>query len=328
MEQDPSERITESSSSIEFPPELLRQTWFLAGPTASGKTSVAIELAQRIEAEIVSLDSMSLYRGMDIGTAKPTTAEQQQITHHLIDVLEPNAEFSLAEYVSAARDACIAIQARGKTPLFVGGTGLYLRAILRGVFSGPPADWAFRDELQSQLEQYGIGWLHECLRSVDPVSADTLHPNDTRRVIRALEVHHLTGIPLSGQQRQQPLEESLRPPHVYWLSPPRAWLRPRIDRRAAEMLQQGLVEEVRQLLAKFKSLSRTASQALGYREVIEHLNGDRDLAESLTLIQTRTRQFAKRQHTWFRNLVECHEFEFSGKETPSELAEQISSLSL
>ncbi|MDA1013913.1 MAG: tRNA (adenosine(37)-N6)-dimethylallyltransferase MiaA [Planctomycetota bacterium] len=323
MERDRIEPVAACAESIQFPSELLRQTWFLAGPTASGKTSVALELATRINAEIVSLDSMSLYRGMDIGTAKPSISDRNRVPHHLIDVLDPNEEFSLAEYVSAARVACESIQARGKTPLFVGGTGLYLRGVLRGVFSGPPADWDFRHSLQSQLQVHGIAWLHEQLRAVDAASAETLHPNDTRRVIRALEVQHITGTPLSSQQHQQPLSAADRPPHVYWLSPPRAWLRKRIDQRAEDMIRQGLVEEVRQLSATCDALSRTAGQALGYREVIEHLNGARNLAESVTLIQNRTRQFAKRQHTWFRNLVECREVEIIGTESPRQLAEQL-----
>lgn len=303
--------------------ETLKQCWFLAGPTAAGKSDVAVELARRKNAEIVSLDSMSLYRGMDVGTAKPTLRLRQIVPHHLIDVLEPHEEFSVAQYVSAAGSVADEILARGRTPLFVGGTGLYLRSVLRGVFEGPSADSTLRRALEAEAVHLTPDERHARLRSVDPLSAGRIHPHDIRRIIRALEVHASTGRPLSEQQRQAPLPPDRRPRSVFWLSPPRAWLYDRINRRVEKMFEEGLLEEVRGLLAAPRPLSRTAGQALGYREAIDHLEGRASLEATVAKIQTRTRQFAKRQHTWFRHLEECRPIEMSGDETPAELAERL-----
>jgi len=307
---------------MKFDADLLRRCWFLAGPTASGKSAAGVELAERIGAEIVALDSMSLYQGMDIGTAKPEAALRARVPHHLLDLIGPSEEYSLAEYVQAAETTCRGIVSRGKTPLFVGGTGLYLRAILRGVFEGPSADWELRERLQSEANEHGDESLHARLQVVDPVLAAKLHPRDTRRVIRALEVFELTGRPHSEQQQQTPLPESERPRHVYWLSPDRAWLSSRIDRRVTEMFDAGLVDEVRRLRAG-SALSRTARQALGYAEVLAHLAGETSLDATIVLVQQHTRQFAKRQHTWFRHLVECHAVPIAGMESPADIASLI-----
>lgn len=322
----------------EFDPELLEKYRFLAGPTGCGKSEIAVALAKRIDAEIVALDSMSLYRGMDVGTAKPSRAAQECVPHHLIDVIEPHEQFSVAQYLDAARAVCRDVVDRGRTPLFVGGTGLYLRAILRGVFEGPPADWTFRRKLEAEAASRPPGYLHHRLSEVDPASAARLHEGDTRRLIRALEVFHLTGRPLSVQQTQFPLPPERRPRRVDWLSPPRRWLYDRIDRRVEAMIDAGLVDEVRRLLAASEpdskspvgipdsqspALSRTARQALGYKEIIAHLDGELTLDEAVALIQQRTRQFAKRQHTWFRNLPECTEVRITGAETAEELAERL-----
>jgi tRNA dimethylallyltransferase len=311
-----------------FPTELLTQCWFLAGPTAAGKTAVGITLAERIGAEIVCLDSMTLYRGMDIGTAKPTADEQARCPHHLLDILEPHQEYSVAEYLAAAETVCRQIVQRDRTPLFVGGTGLYLRSLLRGVFEGPPANWAIRQRWEAELARQGESWLRDQLAQVDPVTADRLHPRDVRRVIRALEVHEVTGKPLSELQIQPPLPEHLRPQHVYWLSPPRNWLYRRIDDRVVAMAAQGLLQEVLALTRLARPLSRTARQALGYKEILDWLEtldppANELPPEVVSEIQVRTRQFAKRQHTWFRNLEECRAVEITGSETPGEIAERI-----
>lgn len=303
--------------------ELLRRCWFLAGPTASGKTAVGIELARLIDAEIVSLDSMTLYRRMDIGTAKPTPAERADAPHHLLDILEPWEEFAVADYLAAAERVCRDITARGKTPLFVGGTGLYLRSLLRGVFAGPPADWAFRRRIDAASREHPPDWLHARVQAVDPDTAARLHPSDRRRLIRALEVFHLTGTPLSRQQQEQPLPAKARPVHVFWLSPPRDWLYERINHRVDRMLAAGLVEEVAALLADPRGFSRTASQALGYKEIIAHLREGVPLDESIERLKARTRQFAKRQHTWFRNLEECREVPITGSETAARIASRL-----
>jgi tRNA dimethylallyltransferase len=322
----------------QIPTEQLRKCVFLGGPTAAGKTDLSLELAERLgPTEILSLDSMCIFRGMDIGTAKPEAEVQKRLPHHLIDLREPHEEFSVADYIAAAREAVAAILERGATPLFVGGTGLYLRSVLRGVFEGPPADWSIRERLQKLADDAATKgdhyWLMRQLEKVDPDSALRLHPNDQRRLIRALEVFEVTGKPLSQQQQQPPLAAGDRPEHVYWLSPPRDWLHDRINRRVELMLERGLVDEVRRLVKRPQPIAQTAAQGLGYKEVIDALGGDperslaaQQVAELTEVIQSRTRQFAKRQHTWFRNMEECQELEITGAETPAELADRIARL--
>lgn len=308
--------------------EVLQNCWVLAGPTAAGKSAVALDLAELIGAEIVALDSMTLYRGMDIGTAKATRADQARVPHHLLDVIEPHQEFSVAEYLSAADRVCREIRQRGRIPLFVGGTGLYLRSLLRGLFEGPSADWDLRHRLEAAEQSGGAGTLHRRLQNVDAESASWLHANDQRRIIRALEVFELTGSPLSELQRQAELPPELRPRNVYWLEPPRDWLYQRIDQRVVQMVAAGLVDEVAALRTLPEGLGRTASQGLGYKEILEYLAGRISLEDSIELIQTRSRQFAKRQHTWFRNLPECHAVAISGTETPLVLAERLLAISV
>jgi len=308
---------------MKLPLDILRQCRFLAGPTACGKTEVGLVLAERWNAEILSLDSMAVYCGMDIGTAKPTAAQRHRVRHHLIDLVEPHEEFSVAEYLAAAAEACRDVLSRGRMPLFVGGTGLYLRSLLRGVFSGPPADWAFRNRLKTEAAEHGPVYLHDLLRQRDPAAAEKLHPHDQRRLIRALEVMEVTGRPFSEQQQQPALPPEKRPDVVVWLSPPRRWLHQRINRRVDEMIDRGLVDEVRGLLQRQPPLGRTARQGLGYKEVVEHLENGLPKDVMIDRIQTRTRQFAKRQCTWFRNLEECRPVEMTGSESPVELAERI-----
>lgn len=299
--------------------ERLQQCWFLAGPTACGKSQLALELAPRINAELISMDSMAIYRGMDIGTAKPSIADQARAVHHLIDVIDPSQEFSVAEYVQAAIGCVDDILDRDRTPVFVGGTGLYLRSLLRGVFEGPPADPQVRGHLEREIERNGPQALHDQLRQKDSVTAERLHPNDTRRVVRALEVFELTGQPLSAQQQQPPRLTETHAAHIYWLSPPRDWLYERINRRVDQMLAAGLLDEVRRLIERPEGLSQTARQALGYKELIEFLNNDRPWDAAVDMIKTRTRQFAKRQHTWFRNLEECCELPIQDGESSEQI---------
>jgi len=294
----------------------------LTGPTASGKTAAAVAVAQRLGAEIISLDSMAIYRGMDIGTAKPSVAEQGGVPHHLIDIIEPHQEFSVAQYLSAAEQTVREIVARGRTPLFVGGTPLYLKALLRGIFEGPPADWELRRELENFAEREGNEALHRRLAEVDPESARRLHLEDRRRVIRALEVFEKTGQRISELQQQferaRPAEEC----RVFTITWPREQLVERIDRRVDAMFAAGLVDEVRDLLKESGAFGRSAGQAVGYREVLEHLRGERGIAETIELVKLRTRQFAKRQMTWFRSLSECRQLPGGGE--PGNVAESIS----
>jgi len=308
---------------MNFPTELIKQCWFLAGPTAVGKTATSLALAQQINAEILSMDSMAIYRYMHIGTAKPDQSEQSEVPHHLLDLIEPHQDFSMAEYCEAALKAAQDVVSRGRVPLFVGGTGLYLRAILRGTFDGPAADWELRKQLQQTVDEHGAEQLHHQLMAVDPVIAKRLHVNDQRRIIRALEVHTLTGVPLSQQQNNNPLPLADRPNTIVWLDPPRDWLRDRIDRRVDLMMEAGLMEETERVLNMDPAPGRTARQALGYRELIDHLENGVPLDDSVDLIRVRTRQFAKRQHTWFRNLEECRPISIGGTETTEQLSARI-----
>ncbi|MFH1267959.1 MAG: tRNA (adenosine(37)-N6)-dimethylallyltransferase MiaA [Planctomycetota bacterium] len=295
----------------------------MTGPTAGGKTGVGVELAGRIGAEIVSMDSMALYRGMDIGTAKPTAAERRTVRHHLVDVVEPHQEFSLAQYVEDAARSVAEIKGRRREALFVGGTPLYLKGLLRGIFQGPPADWDFRRRLEDEARREGPDYLHRRLAEVDPVAAKRLHPNDTRRLVRALEVHEKTGQPISRLQEQFESGRSAEACRVFVLDWPTAQLNRRINRRVDAMFAAGLVEEVRGLLEGPHPPGKTAAQAVGYREVIEHIEGKRGLAETIELVKTHTRQFAKRQRTWFRSLSECRSMPVEDPIDPAEVARRI-----
>jgi tRNA dimethylallyltransferase len=286
-------------------PEAFGRALVLSGPTASGKSQLALEVAEALGAEVVAMDSMTLYRGMDVGTAKPTPEERRRVPHHLVDVLEPWQPASVAWWLEQATDCCKEIEARGKTALFVGGTGLYLKALLFGLFDGPPADEALRARLAEEAERTGPEALHARLAAIDPTSAQRLSPNDVRRAIRALEVWELTGQPLSAWQTQWGKELAPSAPRCVWLERPREELYRRINARVEAMVAGGLIEEARALRALPRPLGREASQAVGYREAFEHLDGRLALADVVRAIQTRTRQLAKRQLTWFRHLPGC-----------------------
>jgi tRNA dimethylallyltransferase len=301
----------------------LLDCWYLTGPTASGKSSVAVELARLIEAEIVSMDSMALYRRMDIGTAKPTEAERRAVPHHLVNIIDPHEEYSLAQYIEAAHRCVADISRRRKNALFVGGTPLYLKGLLRGIFQGPPADWDFRRQFQREAQLQDPAWLHRRLEDVDAAAAAKLHPNDTRRLIRALEIFHLTGRPISELQRQFDVGAAADRCRVFVLDHPRQELHARIDRRVDKMFENGLIGEVQGLLADANPPGKTARQAVGYREVIEHLEARHDLSETIELVKLHTRQLAKRQCTWFRSLSECRLVPLGGNIDAAVVASQI-----
>jgi tRNA dimethylallyltransferase len=260
----------------------------LVGPTASGKSRAAIPVASALDAEIISLDSMLLYRGMDIGTDKPR--ETGGVPHHLIDLLDPKERFDVRRYIDLAEEAIASIRGRGRRALVVGGTGLYLMALLKGLFEGPRCNVPLR----AQLAQVDAAELHRRLSAVDPGTAKGLHPNDRRRITRALEVLEATGKPLKEQQTQ--FEGPDRHPSIVagirW---PRARLAERIRERVAGMFDRGLVDEVRAL-----DLGPTASQAVGYKEVLQALRGEYDLAEARRLVERNTLRLARRQETWFK----------------------------
>ncbi len=300
--------------------------WYLTGSTAAGKTGVGLELARLLDAEIISLDSMAIYRGMDVGTAKPTADQRRQAPHHLLDLIDPHEEFSVSQYVDAAHAAIRDIRGRGRQVLFVGGTPLYLKAMLRGIFQGPPADWTFREQVEEEVRDVGLAALHERLRQVDPLSAAKLHPNDKRRIIRALEVYKLTGQPISHLQTQFDEGTPAERCKVFVLQWPRDVLHRRIDARVGRMFALGLVQEVQRLLDRHGTLSRTAAQAVGYREVIAQLHGEQNLTETIELVKFRTHQFARRQETWFRSLSECRPVPQEDHLTPPEVAKRIAAL--
>ena len=272
----------------------------LLGPTAVGKTEIAIQLAQRLNAEIVSVDSRQIYRQMDIGTAKPTFEEQQAARHHLIDCVDISQSFSVADYQSVADAAIADIQNRGKRVLLVGGAGLYFRAIVDGLFEGPGANPALRKRLEAEAAQNGVDSLHKRLQTCDPASADRIHPNNLVRVIRALEVYELTGTPMSELQQQWHPEKQRYPFIAFGLTMPRALLYRRIEQRVDVMLANGLIAEVESLLAAGYARDSVALQSFGYRELIAYLDGDCTYLEAISQLKQNTRRFAKRQLTWFR----------------------------
>lgn len=278
----------------------------IAGPTGVGKTGIAIELAERINGEIVGADSMQIYRGMDIGTAKPTREEQARVPHHLIDIRSPDEDFSVAEYVEAAAAAIAEIAQRRKMPILVGGTGMYIEKLLYGLFEGPGRDETFRQEIVEFADAQGNLALHHRLQQIDPAAAQRLHPNDRTRIIRALEVHHLTGSPISAFQ-----QEALTPEHCRYLTmfcvitAERDELYARINARVEGMIAAGLVEEVQGLYRQGFHQDFAPLKSLGYKEIGEFLAGKCDLPSAIELIQRNTRHYAKRQLTWFRKYADA-----------------------
>ncbi len=265
---------------------------------------------------------MTLYRGMDIGTAKPTLAEQGGIPHHLIDMIDPWEPTSVSQYREWSKAAVDEVQRRGKHALFVGGTALYLKALLRGLFHGPGADVELRQGLEQVAEEHGDSALHHRLAALDPIAAARLHPHDRRRVIRALEVFELTGTPISTLQAEhdQPAPARVQ---VFALELPRANLHDRINRRVLRFFEMGLVEEVRGLLAADRPMCPVAAEGIGYREVIAMLEGRASLNETIERVQARSRQFAKRQVTWFRGLAEVRTVSIGVDEDAETIAQRI-----
>jgi tRNA dimethylallyltransferase len=283
-------------------------------------------IARELNAEIISLDSMAVYRGMDIGTAKPSAQERAAVPHHLIDVATPDEEYSVAQYLDAAHAAIAAIRGRDREVLFVGGTPLYLKALLRGLFEGPPANWELREQIEREAAVVGGHALHARLEQLDPLAASAIHPNDTRRLIRALEVYRSTGMPISHQQLEFDDGRPADACRVFVLRRPREEQHGRINARVEEMLARGLVDEVRKLTSNGRPLGRTAGQAVGYREVVDYLTGAYDEAEMTAKIKARTRQFAKRQGVWFRSLSECTFVDLEAHEDAESIARRLIAL--
>ncbi|HLV61343.1 MAG TPA: tRNA (adenosine(37)-N6)-dimethylallyltransferase MiaA [Fredinandcohnia sp.] len=268
----------------------------VVGPTASGKTALALELARRIPLEVISCDSQAVYRGMDVGTAKPTPEERAEVAHHLVDVAAIGEDFSVARYIEIADAAIAGVRARGKLPLVVGGTGLYLRALLFGIVEAPPKDEALR----ARLEALGGPALHRRLEEVDPEAAARIPPGDLVRLVRALEVYELTGKPISEHHRAHVQKARYRA-LVLGVTPPRAELYRRVDERAVKMVEAGLFEETRRL-AKEPAARAHLRKVIGYAEALEVLEGKMGEAEAIARIQQAQRHYAKRQLTWFRKM--------------------------
>ena len=272
----------------------------IVGPTASGKSDLALGLAVRLGGQIISADSMQVYRGLDIGTAKPPESAQRLVPHHLIDIAEPGQDFSMGEFVRLARGAVEAISAQGQLPIVVGGTGLYVRALLRGIFEAPGRDERLRRRLRGIAQRRGLEALHRMLARVDPDTASRLPSSDPQRIVRALEVYVLTRRPLSAHFREGGFGPELYRNVKLGIDLPRGVLYQRIDERVGRFAREGLIEEVRRLLGSGCPVEANAFKALGYREALEVLEGRLSEGEALELIRRNTRRYAKRQLTWFR----------------------------
>ena len=286
---------------------------FLAGPTAVGKSEIALCLAERLGGEIVSADSMQVYRGLDIGTAKPQSAERARVPHHLIDICDLTENFDAAQFVRLAQKAVGEIQSRNKVPIFCGGTGLYFKAYLSGLGEAPGTN----SELRAELEAAPFESLLRELRERDPAAYEKIDRQNPRRVIRAVEVIRLTGKKFSEQKAEwKSKAQSPKSKNFFAFARQPADLHARISARVDEMFRRGLVAETEQLLKHSLGQNKTAMQAIGYRQVVEHLRGERPLAETTELVKSRTRQFARRQLTWFRRQLDPEWIELKPDEPP------------
>ena len=295
----------------------------ICGPTASGKTALSVALAQQLHTEIISADSMQIYRGMDIGTAKPTEAERCGVPHHLLDICDPGEPFSVARYVELADAAAQDILRRGMIPVVAGGTGLYMDALIEcSTFTGDETDRSIREKYQRMAAEQGNIAVHECLRRVDPEGATRLHPNNLKRVIRALEVYEQTGMTLDAfnrlHKRPAPKYQAIK---IGVCPAERQVLYERIDKRVDQMLADGLLDETRRLLER-GALAGTAAQAIGYKELLGFLQGEQPLEECVALLKQRSRNYAKRQLTWLKRDDNIHWIYYNrGEELPLVLQE-------
>lgn len=294
----------------------------IVGPTATGKTAVAVEVAKRLKGEIVSADSMLIYRGMDIGTAKPTVEERQGIPHYMIDLIDPNEPYSVALYQEQAEKCILEIVKRGRLPLLVGGTGLYVRSIIDPYsFPRTGINDSLRQRWQEEAKALGREVVYRRLAEVDPETAGKLHPNNLKRVIRALEVYYLTGRPISWQQ-----DKKIEPKYnlaIFGLTIERSLLYQRIEERVDKMLAAGLVEEVRQLFKRGYGLELISMQGLGYKEIAQYLTGQITLETAVYLLKRNTRHFAKRQMTWFRRDQRIKWIDVTYSRNVQDIAEEI-----
>lgn len=273
----------------------------LTGPTAVGKTSLSISLAKAVNGEIISADSMQVYKGMDIGSAKIRKEEMQGVTHYLVDILEPEEEFHIVKFQELAKAALEEIYAKGKIPILVGGTGFYIQAVTRDIdFTQAEQETSYREELEQFAKEKGAEYLHEKLREVDSKSAENIHANNVKRVIRALEFYHQNGTPISEHNEEQKQQTSPYNLAYFVLTAPREILYERIDRRVDQMMEEGLLKEVKSLRERGCHRGMVSMQGLGYKEILAYLEGEYPLEEAVRILKRDTRHFAKRQLTWFR----------------------------
>jgi len=278
----------------------LNKLLVILGPTGVGKTQVSLKLADILDGEIVSFDSRQIYKFMDIGTAKPTKEERERVPHHLVDLISPDKRFTSADYGKKARDVINEIKGRDKQPIAVGGSGLYLKALIEGFFLGPPADQKIRDRLQKEAQEQGEPHLYNRLKEVDPQSAERIHPHDLVRIIRALEVYELTGKCMTYWQQEGSYEPFLMNFIKIGLTLDRKRLYQRINQRVEEMIARGLLDEVASLKNKGYSPELKAFKSVGYQELFAYLEGELDFSIAIEQIKLNTRHYAKRQLTWFR----------------------------
>ena len=295
----------------------------IAGPTAVGKTGISLELAEMLDGEIVSADSRQVYRFMDIGTAKPSAEDMQRIPHHMIDVVNPDEEYTAADYMCGAHTAIKAILKKGKTPIMAGGSGLYIRAVIDGIFPGPGSDKKIREKLEMEAKTSGISSLHDRLCKIDPIASSRIHPNDSRRIIRALEVYEITGKPISFFQKEWKKEEAMYDAVMVGLNRPREELYGRIEERVDYIFEHGFVDEAKKLLEKGYEENLVSMEALGYREVIRFLKGEINIDAAKKKIKLDTRHYARRQLIWFRKDKRITWFNIDNEEKPVETAEKI-----
>lgn len=295
----------------------------IVGPTAVGKSQVAVLVAKALGTEVLTADSRQVYRGMDIGTDKPSVDERQGVPHRLIDLVDPDQPFNTGEFRRLAIAEIERLHRAGKVPLLVGGTGLYVRTVLRGLWQGPPADWAFRRDLEREAESRGADWLYRRLVQVDPDSARRLHPHDRVKIVRALEVHHLLGRPLSEAHRQHAFSETPFVPLLLGLTRERAALYRRVDERVELELAKGLLEETKQLLERGYGRHLGSMKGLGYKQMAGYLAGEYGYEEAVRLLKRDTRHFAKRQMTWFRKEPGIKWVAIGETDTAAQVAERI-----
>ena len=298
----------------------------ILGVTASDKGSVGFELARRLAGELISIDSMKVYRRMDIGTAKPSVERQKQVKYHLIDVAEPSESFSVDKFLELAGSAIEQIKGTQKRVIAVGGTAMYIKALLYGLFDGPGSVPEIRQRLKAEIETVGVGQLHRRLGEIDAEAAGRIHPNDARRIIRALEVFEVTGKPISSFQQQFGSDKPLDNWRIIGLRRPKDIESRRINSRIKRMIDEGLVDEVKSLLAEEKPLSRQAGCAIGYSEIIDYLEGKMKLEEAVEKIKINTRRLAKGQRTWFKTFKEVHWLDIGEDEPAESIIERVTEL--